>query len=123
MSHSPEMSDKPLSSEELRRRRPMDATEEVPENLRRLDIEPPPAKDVRRIERPASEERRREQRPLVIEGNRPAWVPLSFSPRRAAGPNPPVVMHHGHRLDPMFIWWPDDRKIYNDLSYPWGCVC
>ncbi len=123
MAHLPELSDRPLSSEELRQRRPMHATEEVPRELRRLDVEPPPAKDVRRIERPASEERHRNQRPLVIEGNRPAWMPLSFSPRRASGPKPPIVMHHRHRLDPMFIWGPDDRRIYNDLSYPWCCVC
>lgn len=74
MAHLSELSDKPLSSEELRRRRPMDATEEVPNVLRRLDVEPPPAKEVRRIERPASEERHRDHMPLVIEGNRPSTL-------------------------------------------------
>jgi V8-like Glu-specific endopeptidase len=123
MSDLPELPDMPLSSEELRRRPPVAATEDVPEKLRELDLEGPPAKDVRRIERPASEERRDDEAAYVLEAHRPAWMPLSFAPKRARAPEPPIVMHHGQRLEPMFIWWPDDRSIYNDLNYPWGCVC
>jgi V8-like Glu-specific endopeptidase len=26
-------------------------------------------------------------------------------------------------MEPLFIWDPDGRLIYNDPSYPWGCVC
>jgi V8-like Glu-specific endopeptidase len=26
-------------------------------------------------------------------------------------------------LDPLFIWGADDRHVYNDTNYPWGCVC
>jgi V8-like Glu-specific endopeptidase len=34
-----------------------------------------------------------------------------------------VVLHHDHRLEPAIIYQPDERKVYNDRSYPWGCVC
>lgn len=117
------MSDLPLSSEELRRRSPEQATEEVPEELRGLDLEKPPEREIRRVEQVAADKRYQDEGPSVNEGHRPAWVPLRFSPRRTAQPSPPIVKHHGQRLEPLFVWQPDDRTTYNDTSYPWGCVC
>jgi V8-like Glu-specific endopeptidase len=116
------MADLPLSSEELRRRVPYEATEDVPDELRALEQEGPPEREIRRVERAASDSYQ-DEGPLVVEGHRPPWVPHSFPPRRTARTHPPIIKHHGHRLEPMFIWQPDNRSTYNDTSYPWGCVC
>jgi V8-like Glu-specific endopeptidase len=117
------MSDLPLSSEELRRRCADEATEEVPDELRRLEVDAPPEREFRRIDREELRARYGDDGDFGAEGHRPPWVPQSFSPKRTARPTPPIIRHHGQPLDPMFIWWPDDRTTYNDTSYPWGCVC
>ena len=33
------------------------------------------------------------------------------------------MRHRGCEVSPLLIFNPDDRKTYNDLSYPWGTVC
>lgn len=56
---------------------------------------------------------------------RPEWCSSSVRPRRAM-PQPQAkrtLWHHGAEMEPLFIWNPDDRKPYNDTTYPWGCVC
>lgn len=82
-----------------------------------------PAKEVRLIDRAAPDERSAADAPRTLDGYRPAWVASSDHPQRGRRPKPATVVHHGQRLDPLVVWWPEDRKIYNDLSYPWGCVC
>ena len=96
------MADLPLTSEELRPRLPEEATDDVPDELRALDEKSLPAREVRRIER-AAPETYQDEAPLVLEGQRPAWVPQSYPPRSTARPQPPTVKHHGHTLEPMFI--------------------
>lgn len=115
------MSGLPLSWEELRRRSGDEPTEEVPKELESLAPAAPPQREMRFIERGAADERVAEEQ--QNDGYRPPWLASSFLPKRAPLPKPPVVTHHGQRLEPLYIWQPDDRAIYNDLAYPWGCVC
>jgi len=113
----------PLGQAELRCRRfDADATEEVPERLRSIDLLPRlPAYQHAVVEREAVRAARVE--PLVP--HRPHWVASAGRPRRATVPGRPrqKLWHRGAELDPLFVWNPDDRTTYNDVRYPWGCVC
>ena len=59
----------------------------------------------------------------ALESYRPRTRDLSYRPQRARISAPMRVEHRGAQLKPLFIWHPDNRTIYNDPSYPWGCVC
>jgi V8-like Glu-specific endopeptidase len=115
------MADLPLTWEELRRRSADEATAEVPDELREDWPAEPPQKEIHFVDRAAADEP--EAKAEQNDGYRPPWLASSFLPRRLPLPKPPTVSHHGQELKPLFIWFPDDRAIYNDLSYPWGCVC
>jgi V8-like Glu-specific endopeptidase len=111
----------PLSPEELRRRSPAEATAEMPPHvagLVRHDMVP--RRDVRRVERPAA---RPDEAEVRLEAYRPPWLASSYAPARARLTAPPTVLHRDQRLEPAIVYPPDDRSIYNDRSYPWGCVC
>lgn len=112
----------PLSVEEMRRRPGLDATTRtVPEELRRLEDPSAPMRKVQRVDRMTADQRANE--PLILAGHKPDWVASSFKPRRIREAPPPIVKHRGEHLEPMIIWGDEDRKKYNDTSYPWGCVC
>lgn len=116
------MADLPLSWEELRRREGDEASADVPEELRGLvREEEPPKREIRFIDRSAPLGRAEET--LTLEGYRPPWVPRSYQPRRVRTAKPRTVLHHGQRLEPAIVYPPDERTIYNDRSYPWGCIC
>src|SRR5215510_12587302 len=112
--------DMPLSGEEKRRLMRQDPTEKVPEKLAALDDSGPPVKTVKFIDR---ETARKLDAPAMLEGYAPPWLGVSFAPKRAGAPPPPIVTRRGKRLDPLVIHQPDDRRIYNDTTYPWRCVC
>jgi len=103
----------------------VEATTSVPDNLRELVKEQaPPRREIRFLERSAlaaGDEKAREA--LTLEGYRPPWATSSYFPKRARSPRPLAVLHHGQRLEPAITYPPDERTIYNDRSYPWGCVC
>ena len=110
--------DLPLSGEERRRLKGRNPTEAMPAALGR---HAPPAKTVKFIERlPVAT---RDVSAAALDGYAPPWLGASFAPRRASGPRRPIVMHRGEKLDPFFIHPPDDRTLYDDTTYPWGCVC
>ena len=117
------MDDLPLSWDEMRERPPREPTEEVPEELRTLGQVEGPTREVRFVARPSADARAEYDGPMEQEGHCPPWQPMSYRPRRVAGEPPPRITHHGQPLEPMVVWQPDDRAIYNDTSYPWGCVC
>lgn len=112
--------DMPLSGEERRRLKRRNPTDKVPENLTALDESAPPSKTVKFIDRAAV---RNSDTPATLEGYAPPWLGVSFAPKRACTPPPPIVTHRGERLDPLVIHQPDNRRTYNDPTYPWGCVC
>ncbi|MGM1047566.1 serine protease [Paenibacillus sp. N3/727] len=59
----------------------------------------------------------------LIPGHRPAWVGSTVKPMSVQRSTQPRLQHRGIPVDPLVIWGDDDRRTYNDLKYPWGCVC
>lgn len=59
-----------------------------------------------------------------LEPTQPSWVAGAAVPRKAPRPlSPQKIEHRGELLDPGLVFSPDDRRTYNDRSYPWGTVC
>ncbi len=118
----------PIGSEDVRRQLGEAATEDVPSRLENLTpLSSPPQRSVRRIERSKDASPVRE-----TDGHRPPWIAKSFVPERMRLQEPPTVLHRGHRMTPLaegeraiqcHFYGSDDRAIYNDTRYPWGCVC
>lgn len=54
----------------------------------------------------------------------PPWLAKRGAPTRTADfPQQRDLRHRDSSVEPFHIWAPDDRRLYNDLSYPWRCVC
>lgn len=112
--------DMPLSGEEVRRLKRRNPTGKVPKELAALDESAPPSKAVKFIDRAAVRDR---DTPATLAGYAPPWLGVSFAPKRTGMPPPPIVTHRGERLHPLVIHQPENRRTYNDSTYPWGCVC
>jgi V8-like Glu-specific endopeptidase len=111
---------RPLTSSEWRdRAMTAEATAAVPDDLRSQwsDLSVQRRVAIQRIARNA------EVRPGPVRGYRPPWVGASFKPKTAPRIARARVSHRGVALDPIVVWGADDRRIYNDTRYPWGCVC
>ncbi len=120
------MPDLPLTWDELRRTEAEAARDEVPAEYAALESPAVPSRTVRRIERGSPdrlEADRRVDEPLTTDAYRPPWMGWSPQPSRRRFTPPPEVHHAGRRLDPLFVWHPDNRTAYNDGNYPWRCVC
>jgi V8-like Glu-specific endopeptidase len=116
----PDAAGRPLSSSELRGiARSAEATQEVPAELRGLwsDLSTRQPAVVKRIRRDAADP------PRLLPGHRPLWVGSTFTPRPARRVLRPRVHYRGRALDPLVVWGADERRVYDDLNYPWGCVC
>jgi V8-like Glu-specific endopeptidase len=118
----------PLDPHQLRRQPREAATRSVPGELQSLSpAASPPRRSRKRLERSRS------AAPVPqTDSYRPPWVAAAFTPARVRLPEPPVVLHRGERLTPLsngtsgiacHFHGPDDRRAYDDTSYPWGCVC
>lgn len=98
------------------------ATEEVPKELREIDL---------LISTPFFKHSPVDRKELLtspaepLTPYRPKWMASTGRPKRVSLPGEPKgkLWHRGAKLDPLFIWGADDRRIYNDTNYPWGCVC
>lgn len=119
------MPDLPMSWDELLRLEPEPPREAIPDELRRYSPEPVPTRMLRRVGRAAatSAQSTDATEPVTNAGYCPPWMGTSPKPARRRLPAPPEVWHRGERLNPLSIIGPDNRTAYNDLSYPWGCVC
>ncbi|KKO45172.1 hypothetical protein WG68_12155 [Arsukibacterium ikkense] len=53
----------------------------------------------------------------------PKWFGASPKPCKARLPFPTRVLHQGREVNPLVVFNPDDRRTYNDISYPWGTIC
>lgn len=72
---------------------------------------------------PGTDVRREVLADAELPAFRPAWVKRSPAPREIKLAPPPTVMLGKKKVKPMFVYPPDGRRMYNDLSYPWGCIC
>jgi len=118
---TPSGQQRPLNWQELRRQEPLPAdTREVPE---RQQLAWPDLSVVRYFEKRIVRKRDREAMPLVQMGFRPPWLAGTFKPTAAPRLVRPRLMHRSIGVDPLVVWGADDRRPYDDLNYPWGCVC
>jgi len=60
-----------------------------------------------------------------VELSMPDWLDVAAAPARAHDQRgfATKVRHRGRELDPMVVLGTDERRTYNDRSYPWGCIC
>lgn len=85
----------------------------------------PPRFDVNWIRATRRDRRRPRARlpEIVVEGFRPPWTGFRPDPRRVKRALEPVVFYRGKRFTPISIQGKDDRRVYQDTSYPWVCIC
>lgn len=111
----------PLSEAEVAKSFALDARERVPEKLSdiaRPELEPYRLKGVTRKEVAKASASR------IVKPMRPEWVASVTAPKKARIPlKPRKIEHRGRLLEPGLIFAPDDRRTYNDRSYPWGTIC
>jgi V8-like Glu-specific endopeptidase len=111
---------RPLNWQELRRREPLPAdTREIPERLQLAwpDLSVPRYFEKRVVVKG------REAPPPAQSGFRPSWLGGTFKPTATPRLVRPRLVHRGVEVDPLVVWGADDRRTYDDLNYPWGCVC
>ena len=114
----------PLSSQELRKWNGREATAEIPEELQQISkIDGSATRTFKFVERLSAADRARSPVQKTNPGHCPLWVSAAAKPKPAHFAPPQQVKHRGQRLEPNIVWGADDRRIYNDQTYPWGCVC
>lgn len=98
-----------------------EARRPVPDDLRHVDLlaDLPPA-DLA----PIGREDLARVSDAALDAACPDWVRRAPTPRRAVrSRGVGAVTLRGMPVDPLVIFGNDDRKVYDDQSYPWGCVC
>ena len=99
-----------------------EAEEAVPDDLRVLEAMP----ELKPFEIELIDPRKLEQVSAeTIEGFTPRWEAVRSKPVPAARQEGfrPRIRHRGKELEPAVVLGTDERRIYDDTSYPWGCVC
>ncbi|MDX3924694.1 MAG: trypsin-like serine protease [Shinella sp.] len=48
---------------------------------------------------------------------------MNSAPRMPPISSPAHVLLNGHELEPLAIFHPDGRNLYDDRTFPWRCVC
>lgn len=118
MENGPDAAGGPLGDPEawLIRQEPVG---EVPDFLReRFDRQPPRCHaELKTIPREAP------RLTAPVAPFRPAWARPAARPRSVTLGQPPRLMHRGREVTPLTVFPPDDRRVYYDLDYPWGCAC
>lgn len=110
----------PLADAEVAKRFVLDGKERVPEKLR--DIEQPELVPYVLME--ITHKEVAEMKTTIVEPMRPKWVASVAIPKKVFVPlKPHKIEHRGQLLEPGLVFPPDDRRTYNDRSYPWGTVC
>ena len=82
-----------------------------------LDGEEPPKRTIRTIKRST-------QASADVSPSMPSYdTAITAAPRTVPMSAPARVLFHGHEFDPLAIFQPDGRTLYDDRTYPWRCVC
>jgi V8-like Glu-specific endopeptidase len=110
----------PITEEEVARKFVAESEAEVPDELQ--DIEQPELEPY--VLMGTTREEVAKTKVRIIEPARPGWVASTAIPKKAPVPfKPRKIEHRGQLLEPGLVFAPDDRRTYNDRSYPWGIVC
>ena len=97
------------------------ATEDVPEKLRGLEMAEPNSFEVVLL----TPEKLEQVSDHVIDGLAPDWEDVRSKPRPALRQEGyrQRIRFRGKELEPAVVLGTDERRIYNDRAYPWGCIC
>lgn len=105
-----------MTNAELRRKLPKPPTHPPP------PVDPP--FELRPMRRPKATQKGSANRGDIRSSpGCPSDGTLSVAPHLLPRQRKPVIRHRGQELDPLVIFPPDDRRIYQDTNYPWRCVC
>lgn len=96
-----------------------DASGEIPKELQKILLPEPTPYEFKEIK--ADRSKQLEVAPTVPM--MPKWFGARPIPERAALPETPRIFNKGKEASPLTMFSPEDRRIYNDLSYPWGTIC
>ena len=83
----------------------------------------PPRLEIRRLAAPRRRITPGRLPQIVAPAYRPPWIPFEPAPKTAEPVFFPGVQYRGRRFEPLSIQGKDDRRTYNDTSYPWVCIC
>jgi V8-like Glu-specific endopeptidase len=116
MAHDPKRKQLPLSSSELR---------STKFKISRHEAEAPalPAEPPRRIFQTVKKSSTMGAAPDVLPSMPSYANEISPAPALAKLSPPARVLFRGYELEPLTIMPPDGRRLYNDRTYPWNCVC
>lgn len=112
-------SESPLIYEEVLKKFDSNAKGRVPKALQSMlidELEPYKLKEVKLDKSKALDVK-------ATSVNIPEWFGTSAVPCKQKLPTDNLVKLNGKDIDPLTIFGPDDRRIYNDISYPWGTIC
>ena len=64
------------------------------------------------------------EEPTDGESFRPAWQPHIYHPKPAFYPDerPTLRRKSGAKVQPHYVYPPDDRQIFHPQGYPWSCI-
>jgi V8-like Glu-specific endopeptidase len=81
------------------------------------------ARYARRLERVSPESLLKGIDPHIgFSGHRPPWIGAASTPRVLPHRHAPMRKLNGRLVDPLMIFYPDQRQPYMDTSFPWGLV-
>ena len=109
----------PLSYSQVAEYFDREAKGEIPKDLKSMLLpELPPYKIV-------GVEAKKDERITInpTEPMMPKWFGTSSTPCKARLPLPVRVLQRGKEVKPLTVFNPEDRRIYNDIRYPWGTIC
>ena len=111
--------EKPLEYDEVCRKFGAKARGEIPEELQSMLLpQPEPYKLAGIDAKPSDIAEGRRLEPMI-----PKWFGATPMPLKARLPPPVRVLQRGKDLEPAVVNGADDRRIYNDIRYPWGSIC
>lgn len=98
------------------------ADERVPEELRAMDALPE-LEPFELVRLTAEDLQRASDEP--VDAEIPDWVSVRAQPRRALRQDGyrTRIRDRGRELEPLVVLGSDERRTYDDRSYPWGCIC
>lgn len=111
--------DFPMTFQETYEKFCYDADGDIPKELQKILLPEPKPYEFKEIK--ADRSKQLEIDPTVPM--MPKWFGGRPMPERAILPEVPRIFNKGKEHSPLTMFAPEDRRVYNDWSYPWGTVC
>lgn len=111
--------DAPLSYEEVFKKFNQAPEGRIPKDLQDIFLPEPKPYDIKKLR--ADQDFKPEA--VTTTPKIPSWFGVHPIPEKALLPIPPRISNKGEDAQPLTMFSPENRRIYNDLSYPWGTIC